>query len=310
MTKKPSKIRKFKDQGALAFAGIFQFPLSIFHFFTFCLFFFPPVAFAQKIALLTPEKNERAVEFASKLENSFSGKLLLLDRNLSETAFNAVVYENPFNLSLEESKNIGAAIGCNYFLLIQARTLRRFSLEKKDYYESFAAVFAVSSRTGRLIYWNLISRPAANPAGAEESLSNSADDLAAEIIKAVTEADKKEANEDRPAKLEELPEETAPEAKNFRPPLPFKRIRPRYTEIADLYGIEATVDILLDVDETGRIIKTEISRWAGFGLDESVTETVREMNWRPASRNGKTLPMRVLLRYNFKKIENNKETEQ
>jgi hypothetical protein len=30
------------------------------------------------------------------------------------------------------------------------------------------------------------------------------------------------------------------------------------------------------------------------------------MNWRPAERNGKTLPMRFLLRYNFKKAEQDK----
>ena len=38
-------------------------------------------------------------------------------------------------------------------------------------------------------------------------------------------------------------------------------------------------------------------------LDESVDKTVRAMNWRPAERNGKSLPMRFLVRYNFKKID-------
>jgi hypothetical protein len=46
-----------------------------------------------------------------------------------------------------------------------------------------------------------------------------------------------------------------------------------------------------------------ITRWAGFELDESVAKAVRSMNWRPAERNGKPLPVRFLLRYNFKKIE-------
>jgi hypothetical protein len=50
-------------------------------------------------------------------------------------------------------------------------------------------------------------------------------------------------------------------------------------------------------------MRTQIVRWAGYGLDEAVTETVRRMNWRPATRGGKALPIRVLLRYNFKKIE-------
>jgi hypothetical protein len=34
-----------------------------------------------------------------------------------------------------------------------------------------------------------------------------------------------------------------------------------------------------------------------------VTDAVRAMNWRPAMRGGKPLPMRVLLRYNFTKVE-------
>jgi hypothetical protein len=63
------------------------------------------------------------------------------------------------------------------------------------------------------------------------------------------------------------------------------------------------VEIVIDADASGRIMRTEITRWAGYGLDESVDKTVRAMNWRPAERNGKSLPMRFLVRYNFKKID-------
>ncbi len=103
-----------------------------------------------------------------------------------------------------------------------------------------------------------------------------------------------------------MPAENSPEAKSFRPPLPYKRIKPEYTQVANLYSVEATVNIEVEVSENGKILKTEIVRWAGFGLDESVTETIHKMQWRAASRNGKTLPLRVLLRYNFKKIEEDK----
>jgi hypothetical protein len=51
--------------------------------------------------------------------------------------------------------------------------------------------------------------------------------------------------------------------------------------------VTATIDVLVDVEADGGITKIEIVRWAGFGLDESVAETVRKMNWRPAERNGK-----------------------
>ena len=82
-----------------------------------------------------------------------------------------------------------------------------------------------------------------------------------------------------------------------------ERISPEYTAIADFYNVEATVDISVDIDSDGKILHTEIVRWAGYALDESVTEAVRKMNWRPAERKGKFLPMRILLRYNFKDIE-------
>ena len=78
---------------------------------------------------------------------------------------------------------------------------------------------------------------------------------------------------------------------------------PPYTALANLYRVTATVDIEVDFDESGVVSHTEIVRWAGFGLDEAVAETVRKMNWRPALKNGKAIPIRVLLRYNFKKIE-------
>lgn len=238
-----------------------------------------------------------------KLENSLSNNFKVLDDTLSETAFNSAKYEKPFNLSLEESKNVGAAIGCDYFLLLKAENQRRYSLEKKEYYESYAIVYAVSSRTGRLVFWKLIGSEAETVEKAEKKLFASTDELSAEISEKLKIVTKDELNEKAAPKLEKLPDENSPEAKNFRPPLPYKRIKPPYTSLANLYRVEATVDIEIDVDENGKILQTLITRWAGFGLDESVDKTIRQMNWKPADRNGKPLPMRVLLRYNFKKIE-------
>jgi len=257
----------------------------------------------SRVTVLVPEKNTQSQTFAEKLEISLSNNFKVLDSSLSETAFRSAKYEKPFNLSREESKNIGAAIGCDYFLLVKADTLRRYSFSKKEFYESYAVVYAVSSRSGRLVFWKLTNGEAETAEKAERKLFDSMKDLAAEISDKLRTTSKEEPNEKPNAKLEELPAENSPEAKNFRPPLPYKRIRPEYTRIANLYGIEATVDAEINVDENGKILKIEIVRWAGFGLDESVTETIYKMQWRAASRNGKTLPLRVLLRYNFKKIE-------
>jgi TonB family protein len=103
--------------------------------------------------------------------------------------------------------------------------------------------------------------------------------------------------------LMEVPEPGSPASKGFRPPVPYRRIKPEYTRLAYLYDVTATVDVEVDLDDSGRITRTEIKRWAGFGLDESVINAVKAMNWMPATRGGKPLPMRILLRYNFKKID-------
>ena len=257
--------------------------------------------------MIVPEKSETAERFAEKLEASLSSQFKVLDASMSETAFRSVAVENVFNQTADEAKTIGAAIGCDYFLLVKAQDQRRVSLAKGEYFESFAPVFVVSARTGRLIFWKMQTFEAVRQNDANKLLLTSTDELAKEIAVKLKNVSMAELNEKVPANIAEVPPENSPQSKDFRPPLPFKRIKPPYTKLADLYRVAATVDILVDVDEKGAIIRTEVVRWAGFGLDEAVDETVRQMNWRGAERNGKFIPMRVLLRYNFKKIEKEEE---
>ena len=259
---------------------------------------------AQKIAVIAPEKIGQSEVFAEKLADSLAEKSKIIDSSLSATAFVSANFATPFNLTTLEAKNVGAAIGCEYFLLIKAANMRRASLQRRENFESYAAVFVVSSRTGRLVFWKLQRFEAETPNEADKELFASTNNLSAEILDKLKIVGKAELEEKPTSNIAELPDENSAEAKNFRPPLPYRRIKPEYTTTAYFYGIEATVDIEIEVSETGKIIKTEIVRWAGYGLDESVTETILKMQWRAADRNGKTLPMRVLLRYNFKKVEN------
>ena len=64
---------------------------------------------------------------------------------------------------------------------------------------------------------------------------------------------------------------------------------------------EATVDVIVDVGADGEVANVEVVRWAGFGLDEATVATVRQLHFFPAMRNGTPVPLRVLLRYNFRK---------
>ena len=267
----------------------------------FALILFFPVS-AQKVAVLTPEKTALSESFAESLKASLKENFKVLNSSMSEAAFLSAGVEKPFNMSAEEAKIAGAAVGGDYFVLVKSENLRRFSLEKKEFFESYAAVYAVSTRTGRLVFWKLNSFQGFEAAAAQKLLLDSSAALAKELSAGLSRIFKEEPGEKRAA-LEEIPEENSPDAKDFRPPLPYRRISPQYTPLANLYSVAATVDAEVDFDETGKVLRVEIVRWAGFGLDESVAETIRKMNWRAAARAGKPLPVRALLRYNFKKIE-------
>ena len=98
--------------------------------------------------------------------------------------------------------------------------------------------------------------------------------------------------------------------KEVRAPRAFRRLKPPYPETAARAEAEATVDALVDIDARGEVGRVEIVRWAGYGLDQSVVDTVKQMHFFPAMRNSVAIPMRVLLRYNFRKPKIENSTQQ
>jgi TonB family protein len=297
-----TKNSKFEIQNSKCGRGLFY---SV--FFCVLIFCFQFKVFSQmKVAVLAPDENPRSRDFAGKLEKGLSTEFRILDGSMAEAAFASSVKERPFNMTTGEAQNAGAAIGCHYFLLVRADLQRRSAFKREEFYEAFAVVYAESTKTGRLVFWALESFDDDRADGAEKKLSASAAALAGRIAARIKE-DARRTEPPALTSIEEVPGPDAPEAKNLRPPLPFRRISPVYTATADYYNVEATVDILVDIGADGEVLNAEIVRWAGYGLDESVEEAVRKMNWRPADRNGKTLAMRVLLRYNFKDIEDEEQ---
>ena len=258
---------------------------------------------AQRIAILTPDKTESSRTFADALAEKTS--LRVLDNDLGESAFRSVSISNPFNLTRDEAKQIGAAIGCDFFIVTRSATVRRSSFAKKEYYEAFAVMHVFSSRSGRIVLWRMPRFEAAKFDAAARALEISVPTVAAEIDAAILKASKTEIDEPPLPAMEEPPDAASPLAKGFRAPIPFRRIKPEYTEIAALFDVAATVEVTVDLDAAGTILRTEITRSAGYGLDESVEKAVRTMNWLAASRDGKPLAMRFLLRYNFKKVDKN-----
>ena len=93
----------------------------------------------------------------------------------------------------------------------------------------------------------------------------------------------------------------AAEENGLRLPRPFTRYRPEYPEAAASAEVEATIDLLVEIKNDGEVAQIQVARWAGFGLEESAIATVRKLHFYPAQRDGKAIPLRVLLRYNFRK---------
>lgn len=263
-----------------------------------CLIALVSIASSQRLAIIEPEKSDSVAGLAAEISERVADSVRVIDASLAESAFRSVSVEDVFNLSADRSKQIGRVIGSDYFLFVRSRIQRRSALARNDYYEAYAVLYLISSRSGRLVFWRLKNAEAATPEAAAEALLKSVPTVAAEIVNAFKSVRLEPENN-----IEQVPPEDSPAAKNLKPPIPFRRIKPDYTRLAYLYDVRATVDAEVDIDTEGNVIRVAVVRWAGYGLDESVADAIRKMNWRPATRNGKTLPMRVLLRYNFKKIE-------
>jgi len=262
-------------------------------------------AAGQAIAFVLPEKAADTA-FADLIIERLRKHVTVADLSLAASAFHASRIGDPYNMTLSESRNLGAAIGCDFFVVFNTEVQRRAVIGGEAKYEAYAGLRMVSTRTGRLVHFEIVSAAEADPDAATRKLRGMAPEVADSLLLALSTFGKNTASEINAAPIEEVPTPDSPAAKGLTPPIPYRRIKPEYTSAASLYGVAATVEILVDLDEKGAIIRTDIARWAGFGLDESVEKAVRSMTWRSAYRDGKPLPMRVLLRYNFKKLDGTK----
>lgn len=236
-------------------------------------------------------------------------QLLVADADLVRSAAKGVSYEGSLNLTLNEARDLGSALATDFYLLGDAQLLRRSSFDKPVYYESYVSLFLVSARTGRLLLWERPSFENYYAVQARDLLLKEITslELANRLLVAMQRATEDERiqrtviTSSAPV-IEEAPDdEKSAEAQGLRLPRPFRRLRPEYPASAARAEVEATVDVLVDVDADGEVREVQIARWAGFGLDESTIATVKQMHFFPAMRNGAAIPMRVLLRYNFRK---------
>ena len=252
----------------------------------------------------SPTGSKTAAALRGDLRNG--ANLIVLDQNLAMAAARGNGYQGSLNLTTQEARDIGAAIGCDFFIIGDAKTVARSPSNNANYFESYASIFIVSARTGRLILWERPSEKGDIADDAEKTLlqtltTASTPRYRVAILRAAEdEAKERVANVESPRATIEIMSDDENGNGDTREPRPYRRVKPAYPEAASRAEIEATVDVLVDVDARGEISHLEIARWAGYGLDQSVMDTVKQMHFFPAMRDGAAIPMRVLLRYNFR----------
>jgi TonB family protein len=257
---------------------------------------------------VSPTSQASADRVITKLKNSDA--LEIVDRDGTQRAARGSGYAGSLNLSLREARDLGEAIGCDFYLIGDAQTLRRSRSDEPVYFESYASIFVVSTRSGRLVRWERLSFEGDSAKAAEEKLlaELSKDELSHRYLAAIQQAQEEEkeqrasAIESNTPLIEEAPnDEKVAAAGGLQLPRPYRRLRPIYPDSAARADAEAIVDVLVELDSAGEVGRTSIARWGGFGLDEASLNTARQLHFFPALRDGKPIPMRILLRYNFRK---------
>src|SRR5256714_3341996 len=134
-----------------------------------------PQSAIARVAVLDLGKTETGARVSERLAKMLAGaaraqggtRLVMLDRGLGAAAARGVGYRGSLNVTLAEARNLGAAIGCDFYVTGDAQTIRRSSSARPVYFESYASVFVVSARTGRLVLWERPAAEADRPEQAE-----------------------------------------------------------------------------------------------------------------------------------------------
>jgi TonB family protein len=72
-----------------------------------------------------------------------------------------------------------------------------------------------------------------------------------------------------------------------------------YPPEAKAAGIEATVGLIIEIDETGKVIRAQVSRPAGHGFDQAALEAAEQMIFLPAQTAEGPIAVAIEFDYNF-----------
>ncbi len=252
--------------------------------------------------------DSRAIETALTGVLARDQRIVLVDQSMIHPALTGIGYDGSINLSKDEARKLAAAIGCDFFIIGKTEVFARSEHEGESHQQAYAAVMIVDGRTGALADFEFISEKAATRESALNAVTKTLERRASEFVDRITQiraqvlpqsADRSSAGFDL---IEDIPADDSPRAVGFKPPEFLNRVKPEYTSQAELADVTAIVEAMAVFRSNGEVGAVEITRWAGFGLDESATAAIRQLKFKPATREGKPINVRALIRYIFRRV--------
>lgn len=231
-------------------------------------------------------------------------RISIIDPGQVLAAVRGALYDGSINLSREEARRLGSAVGCDFFIIGKAELITRSDRENASFVEALVGVFIVDGRAGEMVLFDFIADKAAST---ESASGSAAKDLGARFSTYINEVVQWESSRGRKAALrsgeliEDMPDEDSPRREGFKAPEFLNRVRPDYPEEADRADVSATVEARVVLSSDGVIGEVEIIRWAGYGLESTAVRAIKQLKFTPAIRNGEPVSVRALIRYNFRR---------
>jgi TonB family protein len=278
-----------------------------------------------RIALQNPVRialvgfaHSKGTDGSPALESAFTEALardsraVLIDHSMIQPALTGFGYDGSINMGKDEARRLGAVISCDFFIIGKAEALTRSARENESHEEAFAGVIIIDGRTGALAVFDFISEKAVTRERALNAVASALGERASGYIDRMIQARKRgllPASND-PANsgstgaefFEDMPDEDSPRAAGFTPPQFLGRVKPNYTSEAEQADITATVEVMVMFRSNGEVGGIETTRWAGFGLEDSAERAIRQLKFKPATRDGKPVGVRAMIRYNFRRV--------
>jgi hypothetical protein len=239
-------------------------------------------------------------------------RVTLVDPSIVQSALAGFGYDGSINMSKDEARKLASAIGCDFFIVGKAEAFTRSERANESHELAYAGITIVDGRTGGLTLFDFISSKASTREAAQQSLMQTLDERVTGYLDRMIQFREQAAMPQTRASsaggaaagdiIEDIPSEDSPRSAGFKPPEFLNRVRPDYTAEAELADITATVEAMVVFGSGGELGRVEIIRWAGFGLDDASERAIRQLKFKPATRDGNPISVRAMIRYNFRRV--------